>query len=91
MIFEGLMNASAWSCLFAFLSAIAWAKSATVRVPYSLRDSKGEPIQAPSIGLDEKGRFNAKETMRIQSIWNRYAAGLASAAAMGQMIVTFPL
>jgi hypothetical protein len=91
MSLVSLMNASAWSCLFAFLSALAWTRSATVRVPYSLRDHKDVPVQAPSIGLDERGRFNAQETMRKQAGWNRYAAGFGAAAAMCQMIVTFPL
>lgn len=91
MSLEGLMNASVWSCLFAFFSAVAWARSATVRVPYSLRDIKGEPIQAPSMGIDKRGRFNAQETLRRQASWNRYAAGFGSAAAMCQMIATFPL
>lgn len=79
----------AFSCGFAFLSAIAWTRSATVRVPYSLRDLKGEFIQSPSIGVDKNGRFNLQETLHKQAYWNRLAAGFGAVAAMFQAIQVF--
>ncbi|MFS2091741.1 hypothetical protein ACCC96_01890 [Pseudomonas sp. Pseusp11] len=79
------------SCAFAFFSAIAWTRSATVRVPYSLRDSNGKLMQAPSTGIDKKGRFNLQDTTYKQAYWNRLAAGFGAVAAMCQAIKEFPL
>lgn len=76
-------------CGFAFLSAMAWTRSATVRVPYSLRDSGGDFVQAPSMGSDKKGRFNLQETLHKQAYWNRLAAGCGAAAAMFQAMQVF--
>ncbi len=79
----------AFSCGFAFLSAIAWTRSATVRVPYSLRNSKEDFVQSPSVGIDKVGRFNLQETLHKQAYWNRLAAGFGAVAAMFQAIQVF--
>lgn len=79
----------ALTCVFAFLSAIAWTRSATVRVPFSMRNSKGEPRHDLDIGEDKKGRFHLQETLHKQAYWNRAAAGLGAAAAMFQAIQVF--
>ncbi|MGE8122542.1 hypothetical protein [Pseudomonas fulva] len=83
-------HASEISALFAFLSALAWVWSATVRVEYSLRDKNGAPLQNPSLGFDaEGGRYNVRETMIKQSFWNGVAAMLSACAAFAYVCQAF--
>lgn len=82
--------ASAFSAGCAFVSACAWSRSATVKVPFSFKGKNGDLVQAPSIGIDEKGgRYNLRETMIKQAYWNRVAAGFSALAAFFFMIQTF--
>lgn len=75
--------APAFSAISALGSACAWLHSATVKVPFSMRDRNGEPVQAPSIGFDENGeRYNLRETSIKQAYWNRVSAGCSAIAAM---------
>lgn len=82
--------APAFSAISALGSAYAWLRSATVKVPFSMRDGNGEPLQAPSIGIDENGeRYDLRETLIKQAYWNRVAAGFSAIAALFFVIQVF--
>lgn len=76
-----LMNYAA--VVLGVLSALLWARSATVRVPSTREDGTYWDGHVVDGGND----FYA--TARAQSKWNRWAAGMAAAAALAQAASNF--
>lgn len=67
------------------LSALAWWRSATARVPHAQGADANGGFRDASFAIDGA---DLMKTMRLQSKWNRCAAILASLCALTQALAT---